>query len=189
MQFVGARRQLNRTLRENVTLLVALVLVVAGVLFIIFTIPIFRVLTGSMEPRLPVGSVIFEASADTLEPGDIITFREPDQSLPTTHAFIGYASDGSLITKGDANSVLDTHAVPLTHDEVVGKVVLELPLLVPSFWLSQKGLLIITLAMMSSLSLWRWKWVKKIDSEPQARQEPLEPLMLLHDESRELSPV
>jgi len=76
------------------------------------------VLSGSMEPALPVGSVaIFEpVPAGALAVGDVITFQHPsrrDEFL--THRIVGVESgDGTslLITKGDANGVVDEWRVP-----------------------------------------------------------------------------
>jgi len=179
VQFRGVRSTL-KTLRRNIFVIVGAASVIVGLVLIFATIPNFRVATGSMEPRLPVGSVIFETSPDTLKPGDIITFQEPNKPRTTTHAFIGYADDGSLMTKGDANPVADTHVVPLTHDEVVGKVVLELPLFVPGFWLSPRGMLVIALVMMCILAL-GWRARGKIKEVLRSND--------LYEQDRELIPV
>jgi signal peptidase len=63
------------------------------------------VYTGSMEPAIPVGSVVVikPANPETLKVGDIICFKTEAESPKTvTHRIIGITSQG-FITKGDAN--------------------------------------------------------------------------------------
>ena len=91
---------------------------------------VLRTLTGSMEPAIPVHSlvVVQEVDPSTLEVGDIITFRSTDAGLEgalNTHriADIEQDSAGSELfrTKGDANAVEDASLV--APENVVGKVV------------------------------------------------------------------
>lgn len=170
-----------KTLKRNFFLIIVIAAMIAGVVFVLVTVPIFRVASGSMEPTLPVGSVVFEAPADALKPGTIITFQQDGDERPTTHTFIGYAEDGSLMTKGDANPTPDVHSAPLTPDDVIGKVVLTTPVLAPSFWLSQRGLLIATFGTLGLLFLWLSARVNKKEALQLERES--------HDASRELNPV
>lgn len=77
------------------------------------------VLSGSMEPRLPVGSVAITERVRTtsLEVGDVITFREPDDpSHLVTHRIVSITEkDGRLRyeTQGDANDAKDPWIVTL----------------------------------------------------------------------------
>jgi signal peptidase len=93
------------------------------------------VLTGSMEPKLPVGSIILVKQVNPAEitVGDIITFREgqaPDSRL-VTHRVYSLTRDElgreSIVTKGDANESPDVQPVELS--QVVGKVVFASPLI------------------------------------------------------------
>ena len=97
--------------------------------------------TGSMEPVLPVGTIVFIQPSESLKPGDIITFQQVNAPRPTTHTFIGYDTDGSLKTKGDANDAPDVRAVPLQHSDVIGKAVFSLPFLTSVYWTSVRGVL------------------------------------------------
>lgn len=84
------------------------------------------VLTGSMEPAVPVGSLIYVAPAapSELAEGDIVTFGDGEETV--THRVISnHKVEGELITKGDANAEEDLQPVP--YSMVVGKVVLTLP--------------------------------------------------------------
>lgn len=105
---------------------VALVLIAAIVIAFNQFVPSYRIGSGSMGKTIPVGSFVFLGPADNLEPRDVITFQKEGDVQPTTHTFIGYAEDGSLMTKGDANPTPDLHEPPLTIDDVEGEVILML---------------------------------------------------------------
>ncbi len=88
-----------------------------------------RTLTGSMEPAIPVHSLVVVQQVDPAElhEGDIITFRATEGSLDgalNTHRITSvYEQDGQPMfrTKGDANAVED--AEPVAAVNVVGRVV------------------------------------------------------------------
>jgi len=87
------------------------------------------VYTGSMEPAIPVGSVVVIKPADpeTLKVGDIICFKtEAEYPKTVTHRIIGITSQG-FITKGDANEDPDQWIVK--KENVIGKVIAVIPLL------------------------------------------------------------
>lgn len=90
----------------------------------------YQVLSGSMEPAYPTGSVIFVRRAGTqLRPGDVITFRLSD-GLVATHRIIEVCEDGGHVsyrTKGDANAVADGGTVP--ESSVVGSPIFMIPYL------------------------------------------------------------
>ena len=77
------------------------------------------VLTGSMEPKYKVGSIIYYKKADKneIKIGDAITFKLSDGSF-VSHRVVGVLGD-NYITKGDANNTQD--AVPVNYVNVVGK--------------------------------------------------------------------
>ena len=83
------------------------------------------VYTGSMEPAIPVGSVVVIKPVDpeTLKVGDIICFQF---SEPTsiTHRIINITNEG-FITKGDANEDPDQWIVK--KENVIGKAVFTIP--------------------------------------------------------------
>lgn len=92
----------------------------------------YTVLTGSMAPTLPVGSLIVDEaiSAAAARPGDVISFSMPsDPSLTVTHRVERLAAGPGgeyLVTRGDANPVADAWRVPAAAR--VGRVVLAIPL-------------------------------------------------------------
>jgi signal peptidase len=139
---------MKKFLRNAAILLVA-VAAIAGIIAFKSVFTLVSIEGGSMEPTLPVSTLVLVKSTDTLKPTDIITFKQDTDTRATTHTFIGYEADGSLRTKGDANETPDMHDVPLQMSDVAGKVVLAIPFLVPSYWSSIQGVLsLIIIGMM-----------------------------------------
>lgn len=115
----------------NIILVWLLVIVVA-----LFLLPLFggwrfdAVLTGSMEPELNVGGVVFIKPVEPLDinPGDIIAYHSEEEIF--THRVVEVVSGGgepSFITKGDANE--DPDPLPVAATNVVGRVVFDVPYL------------------------------------------------------------
>lgn len=75
----------------------------------------FVVLSGSMEPEYPTGSVIYVKSADkdAMEVGDVITFYATGKTIATHRIIEVVEEDGVRLyrTKGDANEIADGSAV------------------------------------------------------------------------------
>lgn len=78
----------------------------------------FTVLSGSMEPTIPVGSMIFdhEVDASELARGDVVTFHppgQPDKLVSHRVVRVEETKQGSfLVTRGDANGVVDDWRIP-----------------------------------------------------------------------------
>ena len=129
-------------MRRNAKLILRLIssILVCVVVFLAFSVSIIRlfgfevygVLTGSMEPEYPTGSLIYVKKIDTssLEVGDTISFKLSENVI-ATHRIIELVPDeenSSIIryrTKGDANSVADSSLVEV--EDIIGKVVFCLP--------------------------------------------------------------
>lgn len=111
-------------------LLIALLLILlAAVLFskLVFHVEMKAVLTGSMEPELPVGSLLIISPAEykDIEIGDDITFVRDKNLTLITHRVIEKDDETQYITtQGIANNASDN---PTSYDNVVGKVVFHIP--------------------------------------------------------------
>ena len=113
----------------SVLVLLVVVLTPQGQVPRILGYSVLRVTTGSMEPEIPVDSMILVRRTDpgAIREGDVITFfsREPGlEGALNTHRVQSIAQrDGSLYftTKGDANALEDQ--APVTSEALVGKVV------------------------------------------------------------------
>ncbi len=113
---------LSRLANQAVTVL--LVIAVLGVLVVnvgplVLPYHVYTVLSGSMEPTIPIGAevVLRPVSADQVQTGDIITFTPPghDGTL-VTHRVVNVITDARgqrfWQTRGDANGVPDTWLLP-----------------------------------------------------------------------------
>ena len=89
----------------------------------------YVVVSGSMEPAIPVGSIVYSEETDPalLSTGDVIVFRDATRgSTPITHRVVSNDPvTGIVITKGDAN--VNEDANPITYDNILGKVKAHLP--------------------------------------------------------------
>lgn len=124
-------------------IIVSVVLVLAVVLCLYVTIQVmtngyvsffgyslFRVVTGSMEPEIPVGAILVAKKVDiqSLEMDDIVCFFSTVMGKSgqiVTHRIVDIFTDESgalmLETKGDANLVSDLQYV--TQSNLIGQVV------------------------------------------------------------------
>ncbi len=90
------------------------------------------VLSGSMEPALPVGSAILVRPVDpqAVSAGDIITYRQQGSPSFVTHRVVEVERQGPALgfrTKGDANEDPDSYTVPA--ENVEGRVWVDIPYL------------------------------------------------------------
>lgn len=134
-------KQESKLLRV-VSALVTVVLILAVILciYIVFQLMnhgrvsfgghmMFRVVTGSMEPTMSVGTLLMTKQVDieSIQIDDIVCFRTYDAMIygsVVTHRVVDILQDGNgilLQTKGDANPVADGYFV--SQENLVGKVV------------------------------------------------------------------
>ena len=109
-----------------VAAVVILAILLAGVRLVGFT-P-YTVLSGSMEPAYPVGSLIYVRSAapEDISAGDAITFVLNEDLSVATHRVIEIDPENRrFYTKGDANDVAD--GAPVLFENLVGKPVFCIP--------------------------------------------------------------
>lgn len=98
----------------------------------VFGLEVYGVLTGSMTPTYPTGSMIYVRDVDPLDlrVNDVITFSVSTNVI-VTHRIVEIVPDDnnpSIVrfrTKGDANSEPDAALVPT--NSVIGKVTFSVP--------------------------------------------------------------
>ena len=128
---------------------IVIVLLLSAVL--IFFAPRFgwqvdTVLSGSMEPAIPTGSILVSrpVAPDEIQVGDVITFFGPGRGRLITHRVTAIERSNGIIftTKGDANNAEDPFTIPA--EDVVGKVLVHIPFLgfILSFVKTPIGLLL-----------------------------------------------
>lgn len=98
----------------------------------------YVVLSGSMEPEIPTGSVVVvDGRKKEWNPGDVITYRRGN--MVVTHRIVEKSEEG-YCTKGDANAEEDAGIV--LEKQVIGNVIVALPWLgFGIIWLRQRGTL------------------------------------------------
>lgn len=84
---------------------------------IIFGWSFAHVVSGSMEPTVPVGSLIAVQEQEEYQVGDIVMYRH-ENGLIVTHRIVALDGD-TIITKGDANNATDP---PFHQDQLIGKI-------------------------------------------------------------------
>ena len=126
------RRQARRESEGSLAgWVVTTIVAVAIIWFAVGLFPVHptTVIGGSMRPTLDVGDVVIvvEVPADTIEPGDIIQFREAEGSTTVHRVVEIQETEGNtvFVTQGDANRAPDPE--PVLADNVVGKVVFNIP--------------------------------------------------------------
>jgi signal peptidase len=122
------------------------------------------VLSGSMVPRLPVGSVVVDkpAAPSSLQVGDIVTYHtsSTDPAFPNalvTHRIIAKkrgAHGPVFTTKGDANNTADEE--PVQASQIRGKLWYDVPYIgtIRNFLTSKAGLTMIGGAVLLIAAVW-----------------------------------
>ena len=81
--------------------------------------------SGSMEPRLPIGSVLLAAptSPNSLLVGNVVLIHDPAASgRLLSHRVVGRNAEGDLLTRGDANMRDDSTPAPTSSLIGVGRL-------------------------------------------------------------------
>ena len=91
---------------------------------------LYVVESGSMTPKIGVGSVILVKKVSVYRKNDVVTFAQSGRkNVAVTHRIVGIETDSTgavYTTKGDHNEDPDAEKVP--QKDVIGKVILSLPL-------------------------------------------------------------
>ena len=119
----------KRFLWENRFFLAALALF----LFLNLRFDFYYIKTGSMEPTLPVGTIVVVDRNEKAQEGDIFAYQNGKNVV--IHRIIAVDEEGYLF-QGDANPSQD--AAKVTREQLVGKVTAKIKLLVPWIKLLEK---------------------------------------------------
>ena len=126
----SAKKILNSLTTIIVVMVVILAIMLVGVRF--FGLQVYSVLSGSMEPEYPVGSLIYVKKVDykELKVGDPITYLL-DEDTVVTHRIIEVLIDEDdpntirFFTQGDANGIPDAKSVH--YKNIIGTPVFTIP--------------------------------------------------------------
>lgn len=126
------------------------------------------VLSGSMEPYLPVGSVVYVQKSPTYTKGDVISFKT-SSGITVTHRITDVAKE-KFVTKGDANNSQDKELV--ASKDVIGKSIFVAPYLgyVIEFLRTPKGFVIFIIApALIYIGFELWSVKKEIEKSVEKR--------------------
>lgn len=126
------RWYLARGLSAGLFTLVAVVAALVVVVPAVAGASTFTITGRSMEPTLPLGSLIVTRPATDVAIGDIVTFQlESGRPGVATHRIVGmtFTADRgtAYVTQGDANAAPDT--APVLADQVRGRLWYAVPLI------------------------------------------------------------
>lgn len=113
------------------TILLVLIIVICIPLTLpkAFGYEVYNVISGSMEPEIPVGSLVLikDTEASTIQKKDVIAYYGgKDTEAIITHRVVeNKVLQGEFITKGDANESEDMN--PIEYKYLIGKVELVIP--------------------------------------------------------------
>ncbi|KQS09112.1 hypothetical protein ASG04_09510 [Curtobacterium sp. Leaf183] len=115
------------------------------------------VMTGSMEPRLRPGDVVVSRPVPPAELrlGQVLLADDPDQPRHLRlHRAVTAGPDGTIVTKGDANSQRDS--TPIARSAVHGVAVLRIPVVAtPIVWMrTGEWTKVALLALVFAATLW-----------------------------------
>lgn len=122
------------------------------------------VLSGSMEPTLSVGDLIFVTEREIYEVGDVVVFQDGQDLV--VHRIIA-VQDTVVQTQGDANNAADS---PIDISLVKGKVLFHLP------WIGRVVQLLktpvgIILLLTAAVLLWELSYRKEREKDTEQLEE------------------
>eukprot|EP01118_Nematostelium_gracile_P013828 TRINITY_DN5270_c0_g1_i1.p1 TRINITY_DN5270_c0_g1~~TRINITY_DN5270_c0_g1_i1.p1 ORF type:complete len:208 (+),score=28.82 TRINITY_DN5270_c0_g1_i1:72-626(+) len=101
------------------------------------------VLSGSMEPQMKRGDIIFAIRPTNLQIGDVVLYQLPHHQIPIVHRITHFVGQDKVLTKGDANPVDDRGLYHPSSDflprsAILGKVRGQIPWLgYLSIWMKE----------------------------------------------------
>lgn len=124
-------KKIKKIWNAGITLIVVLLAVLAALIAgpRLFGMQVYCVLSGSMEPSFPTGSLLYVQKTDpsAVQAGDSITFLLTNE-MPATHRVTRVDTEKQQFwTKGDNNDHEDAAAVPFQN--LLGRPVICIPYL------------------------------------------------------------
>ena len=158
---VGRRGNMETKVKRRLIHLLFAFLLAAG-WYLIQYFCAYVVMSGSMEPTIPTGSiVVVDGRKKERKPGDIITYRRG--SVVVTHRIVKKREEG-YCTKGDSNEEDDAGIV--SEGQIIGNVIMVLPWIGYGIvWLRQRRILFFLTVIAAMLFTVRRLWHDRIEIE------------------------
>ena len=117
-----------------ITNTVMFLLIIFGILLVFSFVPfpgnyrVYTVMSGSMEPTIHTGSLIFVKPQGNYGVGDIVTRTTVDPKVTITHRIVSNNFESGQVaftTKGDANNAPDSETIG--QDKIIGREFFAVP--------------------------------------------------------------
>lgn len=152
--------RLSKLFNILANMIIALIVALCAVIMLpkVFGYEVYGILSGSMLPKYPIGSIIYveHEEATNIEVGDVITFNmAAGSNVVATHRVVEInKEEETFTTKGDNNDTVDSS--PVSFQRLIGKVVLCIPVLgyVADFIQSTYGIIACIGAIAIVFALW-----------------------------------
>lgn len=161
----------------------------------VFGYSFLQVATGSMEPTIPIGSIIIvkNTAAGDVKVGDIITFYSPDpliRNVPNTHRVTAIGEENGtpvFTTKGDAGSLEDPY--PVLGNRLIGVYKLHFSIgKLQEIVHSKVFFFLVMLVPICAVISVEFLRVKKLAAEKEAKKEQAKKEKAEKEESHEQDP-
>lgn len=83
----------------------------------LFKFRVYKIASGSMRPYLNINDIVIVMEQNDYQVNDVVTYHADNMYI--THRIVKI-NDDEVITKGDANNIVDNK---FTKDKIVGKVI------------------------------------------------------------------
>lgn len=118
---------LQRIVGGILALEIALMVIYIGAFYAptFFSVQPYTILTGSMEPTIPVGSEVYigeDLEKYPIQVNDIIAFNQDGLDYPVVHRVIA-ETESTYTTQGDANTGTET----VSKTDVLGRCICHIP--------------------------------------------------------------
>jgi signal peptidase len=133
----GKSQKKRNPLAGGLRLIGTILLVLIVLLCVPIAIPnymgyqVYTVISGSMEPAIPVGSLVYvrQEEPENILADDVIAFygAGADGAITTHRVVENHVVSGEFVTKGDANDSNDINPIPYAN--LIGKVAFTIPYL------------------------------------------------------------
>lgn len=153
----------------NALAYIFIIIIIISVLPFVITKPLgyelYGIISDSMEPEIPTGSVIYvkKTNPEEVQKDDIITFTvsADNQNVATHRVVLNDIENQEFYTKGDNNEEMDTNTV--SYSNLLGTVSLCIPYLgyFYKILVSFYGMMLCGILLITSIVLWylvsQWK--------------------------------
>lgn len=154
-------KEYSEKMKEKIGTIITFIIVGAAIFIVlafsgVLPLKMYTVLSGSMEPTIPTGSLVFalDVKPEELVVEDILMFnpRETNMVMHRIVDIVETENGREFITRGDANNVNDP--VPIYPQEVKGRVFGFVPYVGTGIQWIQQNIILVVAAIVGVIAAW-----------------------------------